>query len=218
MNTHRPYTILTVYYPNHNPNPTLSASGEASRMIRRTYDLMFSASTLIHLVSAAADLVKKTSSLRSFTSTKTLRKTPSMFLESDSDCPSDPGDIDNALTGFDRIRALIKQSIQMVRVYQHKAKKWMVKLNQAQIDFDENKAEADKLEFVFTIRNGCPREWQLYDDLTEDKIKSLSSIQTARVVIDETLDQIQQTMQEAWQYMYLLENAGEVSCMDLDDL
>ena len=156
----------------------------------------------------------------SLTATKIARDnfTMSLAIDSDSDCPSDPGDIDDALRGPDRIRALIKQSIQMVRVFQHKAKKWLVKLNQAQIDFDENKAEADKLEFVFTMRNGCPREWQLYDDFTEEKNNCLSRIQTARVVIDETLRQIDQTMREAWQYMYLLKNAGEVSWMDLDDL
>ena len=129
-----------------------------------------------------------------------------MSLDSDSDCPSDPGDIDDALSGQDRIRALIKQSIQMVRVFHYKAKKWIVKLNQAQSDFDESKAEADKLEYVFTMRNGCPGEWQLYDDLTDEKNNCLSRIQTARVVIDDTLSQIDQIMEEAWHYMYLLEN------------
>ena len=61
------------------------------------------------------------------------------------------------------------------------------------------------------MMKGCPREWKSYDDLTEDKINSLNRIQTARVVIGEALHQIQQTMQEAWQHIHLLENAGKVS-------
>ena len=71
-----------------------------------------------------------------------------MSLDSDSDCPSDLGDVDDELTRFDRIRALMKQSIQMVRVHQPTAMKWIVKLTQAQIDFNENEAKADELEFV----------------------------------------------------------------------
>ena len=141
-----------------------------------------------------------------------------MSIASDSECPSDPGDVDSALTGPDRIRALIKQSIQMVRVFQYKAKKWIVELNQAQSDFDESNSEADTLEFVFTMRNGCPREWRLYDDLTEEKNNCLIRIQTARVVIDETMGQIHRTMLKALNYMYLLENVGEVSWSDSDDL
>ena len=121
-------------------------------------------------------------------------------------------------TGPDRVKGLIKQAIQRVQMlYQH-VETWIAKLQQAQHDFDQSKVEVDNIEFIFTWRDGTAQEWELYDELRDEKTYCLARIQEAKMQIDEALEETQKEIRQAKHYLSLLENADEGTWMNIDDL
>ena len=123
-----------------------------------------------------------------------------------SQSPSLPSEFDHTLSGKERLSKLIKDGIAMVRVYQHKVRKYMKKLKIYQQRFDAAKFQADHIEFMLTARNGEEQEWDNLLHHHKDKSHWLSKIHEAKMVIDDTLEQIDQEMNEAWTYMNLLED------------
>ena len=118
----------------------------------------------------------------------------------------------------DRVKGLIKQAIQRVHMLHQHTETWIGKLQQAQHDFDQNKVEVDNIEFIFTWRDGTAREWQLYDELRDEKTDCLARIQQAKMLIDEAMEETQKVMRQAMHYLSLLENADGGNMMDIDDL
>ena len=140
-----------------------------------------------------------------------------MSALSDSDTPSLPSDVDETLTGPDRVIKLLKDQITMIRVEQHTARKSKREWHESKEQHEEVEHELLVLQHNLTNRVCTQEEWNTYEDLGEKQYELLSYIAAARTRFNDAMEQIEERMQKAYHYMNVLEGSNDSTWMDCDN-
>ena len=139
-----------------------------------------------------------------------------MAVQSDSDSPSLPSEPDETLMGRERLLKLANDAARMVRVFQHKTRKWIRKRQTAKDEHAEVECDLHILQYQMARRIATDEEWDKLQKLGDEQHELLKNIHTATLVIEDTLEQIDERMREAWHYINLLEESNDDTWMECD--
>ena len=139
-----------------------------------------------------------------------------MATQSDLDTPSLPSEPDETLMGRARLIKLASDQVRMVRVLQHKARKWIRKRQTWKDEHKDVEHDLHILQYQLARRIATDDEWDKLQRLDSEQDELLKNIHIATTVIADTLEQIEERMQMASHYINLLEESNDDTWMDCD--